>query len=72
MPAGLRKLFRQNCSLSHLIANDVDVIENNWWELFIEKNGKTIRTEVVEFVPNEFSNEDELKQWLIESILHAN
>ena len=45
-----------------------DCIENNWWELLIDKNGKFQDGIVLGFEPKDFTDEEDLKEYLLEFI----
>lgn len=63
MPDELLKMFRDES-----ITDDVDIVENNWWETFIYKNGDYQDSCLFEGTPNDFKNEDEIGDDILETL----
>lgn len=67
MPEELLRLFRDE-GINAALGNEVDIVENNWWETFIYKNGVYQDSTFFEGNPNDFQSEEEIEQWVLDEL----
>ena len=67
MPEELLELFRTE-GINAALGHDVDIVENNWWETFIYKNGEYMDSCLFEGCPSDFQNEEEIEQYILDTL----
>ena len=67
MPDALRKMFIDG-SINEAAGKEVEICENNWWETYIYKNGENKDAFYFEGVPSDFKNEEEIEQYVLETL----
>lgn len=67
MPEELLELFRDE-GINTALNNEVDIVENNWWETYVYKNGYFQDGVLFEGCPSDLKNEEEIEQYILDTL----